>query len=54
MSGIFAFTHWVGFKIPLTLRQALGERDFESLNCRFRLIQIETLPVKPGLMTHSR
>ena len=43
MSGFSAFTLWVRFKIPLTLRlaqgepfdSAHGERDFESLNCRF-------------------
>jgi hypothetical protein len=35
MNGFSAFTHWVRFKIPFTLRQAQGERDFESLNCRF-------------------
>jgi len=43
MSGCSAFTRWVRLKIPLTpydfaqgrLRQHQGERDFESLNCRF-------------------
>jgi|GEM_PF-6593217 len=43
MSGISAFTRGVRFKLPLTpfdfaqgrLRQAQGEREFESLNGSF-------------------
>jgi hypothetical protein len=35
MAGFSVLTHWVGIKIPFTLRQAQGERDFESLNRRF-------------------
>jgi hypothetical protein len=35
MSGFSAFTYWVRFKIPFALRQAQGERYFESLKCRF-------------------
>ncbi|MFM8442681.1 MAG: hypothetical protein ACKN9W_04965 [Methylococcus sp.] len=35
MSGCSAFTHRVRFKLPLTLRQAQGERDFESLELPF-------------------